>query len=696
MLYSYCVAPQTAHAVGRAKHLTYLIGLLSGIVLLSLAELGAVADQPPASALPQGITFLEESVAGPYVFTGTVTVSQPAQAELRVVFNLGEQTGDHYLLSVKGNEAQFYKVHGGNNQPLGLSGTINWQTGEPVNFSLRRERWRISFIYGAQVITRAYDSNLDGNRVGYSAKDCTISDWFIQELGEMYMSDDFMRPPDEESGWEVVSGTWRQQSLRVDRQAERMQAELSANAFSYLGKAAEGRALATVGYWFWEGYLWQAAMRAVKEGAMGVVGYYQDPDNYLAVRWTSRLPTSPEADRLELIEVKEGQENILAETQGGFLSGQWYQMGLVVSGGLVTVYIDDQLRLAARTDHFGQGQVGFLAEGEAGVFFDDALLRRWAVLSEKFEQPVPGKWQVLCGQWALGQDGTARVGSAGLAAVVGGEQEWADYKYGADVQAGGGGLGLIFGYTAPNDYYIFRWAPPGSPVAYAGQAQIVHMTDSQAEVIKAAPLQHNARSKARAKVTIQQGLITGWLEGKPQIQALQEGLPGGAVGLYAEQANSVAFDNVYAEELPPPSTAHLAKEFTDVKKHRDMAEWGSRRAPWIAPEDPNRPDARWQTKGDYFGDKAVELTIPDIGSVAGTMMITVDADPDQQPSGYTLTIIAEKDSKTLQVVLLAESRKLTEGTVEVAGDSCSVRFARQGEYLITIVDDEVVFKQPVE
>lgn len=649
----------------------------------------------PAS-VPQGITLLEDTVEGPYVFTGTLTVSQPAQAALQIVFNFDEQTGDHYLLAVKGTAAQFYKVRAGKSQSLGLPGKINWQVDQEVNFSLRREQWRLSFIYGTQAVARAYDSELDGNRVGYDARGCAVSDCFVQELGEMYMTDDFMRPPDEESGWEAVSGTWRQQSLRVDPQADRMQADLSANAFSYLGKAGDERAMATTGYWFWEGYIWQAAMQAVKGGAMGLVGYYHDPENYLAVRWTSRLSEDQGRNKLQLIEVREGQEKLLAEKPGGFLPGQWYQMRLGLSGGLVSVYIDDQLRLAARADHFGQGQVGLLAEGAAGAFFDDALLRPWAVLSEKFGQPVPGKWQVLYGKWSLGDDGTARVRSADRAAVVGGEEGWIDYKYGADAQAKQGGLGLIFGYTSADDYYLFRWAGPEAPVDYRGRAQIVHFSNGQTEVLKEAPLQNNVSGKVRAKVTIQRGLVIGWLNEKPQIQVVQRGLSGGAVGLYAEQASSAAFDNLYVQGVPPPPTAHLVKEFTDIKKHGEMAEWASRQAPWMTPENPDEPEAQWQTKGDYFGDKAVELTIPEIGSVAGTMMITVDADPDQQRSGYTLTIIAEADSKILQTTLLAGNQKLAEATLEVDGDSCAVRFACQGEYLIAVIDNEMVFKERVE
>lgn len=664
------------------------------LVLIGLFGPEAWAEQ--AAPLPAGIALLEESVEGPYVLTGTLTTTQPAQAGLETVFNLDEQTGSHYRLSVKGPQAQFYKVSGGQAQVLGLPGKIDWRADEDIFFSLRREPWRISFIYGGQVVVRAYDSDFHGNRIGYAATGCEVGGCFLQELGEMYMTDGFMRPPGEESDWEVISGTWQQQSLRVDPQADKMQPKLSSNAFSYLGKAGEGRAMAVNGYWFWEGYSCQAAMRAVQGGAMGLVGYYQDPENYLAVRWTSRLSADRDADRLQLIEVFAGQEKILAQKRGGFIPGQWHQLRLELNAGLACVYIDGYLRLAGHTDHFGQGQVGLLVEGDGGVFFDDFLIRPWRVLSEKFAQFVPGKWQVLSGKWSLGTAGIARVETTSEAAVVSGDQGWVDFKYGTDVQAKSGGLGLIFAYTSPADYCLFRWADASAKVAYRGQAQIVHVTTDQHEVLAGESLTYHADGKVRAKVTIQRGLITGWLNERQQVQAVQVDLPAGAVGLYAEGADSASFDNLYVEELPPPPAAHLVKESTDIKKHHEMAEWASRRAPWVTPEQPDRADAEWRTKGDYFGDKTVEFTLNKIGSTAGTMFVTVDANPAQGFSGYTLSITAENGSQTLQAALLAGDNELASAAVEVSGDSCAVRLVRQGQYLIAIIDDQVVFKQRVE
>ncbi len=668
--------------------------LLLTAVVLTLAGMPALPQEQPSVSLPPGLILLEEALEGPYVLTGTLSAAPPAQAELEIVFNLDEQTGDHYLLSIKGTTAQFYKVSAGTLQPLGLSGKINWPA-QGANFSLRREQWRLSFICDTQMVVRAYDSDLHGPRVGYAARRCQVSDCFIQHLGEMYMSDDFMRPAGEESNWEPISGTWAQQSLRTDPLAEKMRAELSANAFSYLGKSDQGRAMAVSGYWFWEGYICQAAMQAVAGGAMGLVGYYQDPENYLAVRWTSRLSEGADANKLQLIEVHMGREKLLAQAPGGFLPEQWYQVRLGLSAGLACVYIDDQLRLAARTDHFGQGRFGLLAEGKRGGFFDDVLVRPWQVLSEKFVQSVPGKWKVLWGEWSLGEDGTARVRSAAKAAAITGNEDWADYKYGADITAKSGGLGLIFGWTSSDDYYLFRWADPDAPVEYRGQAQIVGVTAGRSKVLDVEPLTRSVSGKERAKVTIQQGLITGWLGDQAQVQVIERGLPGGSIGLYAEHAASASFDNLHAEELLPPPTAHLVKEFTNIEEHREMAEWASRRGLWVTPPDPDKPEAQWQTKGDYFGDKVVELSIPQIGSVTGTMSITVDANPGQEQSGYTLTIAVQKDSNILQVGLLAGEHSLAEATWTADSDTCTVRFSHQGQIVMAVIDDKMIFKERV-
>ncbi len=644
---------------------------------------------PPASQL----TFFDDEVAAPYAVTGMMTVADPGAVDLQIIIDLDEESGSCYQLVARGATVELYEVVGQSHKPLGHPGTINWRTGQETSFTLRRDLWQIAFLYAGRVIVRGYDSELHGSRAGYLAQGCQLSESFVQVLGEMDMTDDFMRPPSERGPWEPVRGSWQLRGLRVDPLASRMEADKSANAFSYFAKGSDERALSIAGSWYWEGYLVEAAVRAVHGGAIGLVGYYQDEDNYVGVRW---LPNGSAlgSGELQVIEVVDGHERVLATAPGGYLHSQWYQMRMGVKAGLVCVWIDDQLRLTGKTTAFGQGKVGLLAEGNSGILFDDVVVRPWQVIWEDFAEDVPGKWNLLSGNWTISAPGAARVTSPSELIAVAGAQEWDDYRHQVQVSAASGAVGLVFGYHSPADYYLLRWAPSGSRVPYGGKAQIVHVVNGQPDVLAEAAL---GRAQAgQAAVTVQRGLVRGWLGGKCVVQTLEPELRGGAVGLYAEQASGASFASVYAQELPPPRTVHVVKEFADTGEHAEMAEWSSPAGIWVAPEERDAPEAQWQSKGVYFGGKEVRFTLHKVGSRTGTLRLTLDADPGSNVPGYTLSIAATSGSNTLTVALLAGERSLGQKSVEVAGKSCGVQFAHQGDYLIATIGDERIFCEKVE
>jgi len=378
----------------------------------------------------------------------------------------------------------------------------------------------------------------------------------------------------------------------------------------------------------------------------------------------------------------------------GFEAGHWYQVRLGLHGGLAQVWIDGELQLSCRVPTLGQGKVGLLAEAESGIFFDDVLVRPWSMIYEDFSDRDASRWTLLSGKWTWLQSGAVEVACDGQFIAVAGSPQWSDYRCQVQVNSNIGGLGIVFGYRSPGEYCLFRWASANSSLGYAGKAQIVCISDGKRSVVAEQPL---AKSEVNvAQVILRQGLVRGLLDGDCVVEVWQPSLVGPGVGLYADGARGAVFSGVYAEQLPPPRTVHVVKEFADVASHGEMAEWSSPRGIWVTPEDEKAPEAQWRSKGVYFGDEQVRFTLNDIGAKAGTLLLTLHANPDEDVPGYALRISAAAGSNTLEVALLSGDRQLGQSSVEVSGDSCQVQFSHLGDWLVAIFNDHCIFQEEVK
>ncbi len=673
---------------------------LCGCLLAGLAwAQPAPQEVPQAEAVhgPEGYEMLEERVRGPFVIGGELTINEPAEVELRFVLNYDPQTGEYLLLEVAEDRAQFFAIVDGGRAPIGLLGEVDWASvleGEEENgsvtipFTVRRAEWRLALIVGTEVVCRGYDFQQTGPGIGYQAVGgCEITDIYLQELGDMFFSDDFMWDSAGESTWENVQGQWRQQSLRVDAQAGSMQAPKSANAFSYFGKAQDGRALTVNGFWCWDEYSFQAAMRPAGMGACGLVFYYHDPQNYAAIRWTPKLSTAPDADSLSLIAVKDGHESVRRSVAGGYITQRWYQLRVNACAGLVQCYLDDVLMFSEQIDEFGQGLVGLLAEGAAGVFFDDTELAGFDLLADTFAQAVPGRWRVMRGRWRVA-NGAMRAATGQESIAAAGCPSWKRYAFGATVKAKGGSAGLVVGYQGVNQYYIFRWADKGSKQDYAGRAQIVIVTPEGPGVIADKPLAKPKAASRRAQVWLADGLITCSLDGQIAAEAVCGDVSGGTVGLYSQGAQA-AFDDARVIMLPPKRVARVLKEFADAKTHWEMSEWASTKAPWVTPPEGSNV---WWSKGDYWGDKCVRFELSDVGSKSGTVKTIIEGDPKTPASGFALLVTAAKGSKDLRVALMHGEEEVASATAEARSDPCPISFERKGRFIIATVDGQVTIE----
>ncbi len=635
---------------------------------------------------------LEDTVEGPYALAATLHVTDPATLNLLVAID-HQDPANTYTVWLTPAGTGIERIVDGKAVAIGRGRAYGtFEPDSDLELTVRRDGWRIEVILDHEVLARAWDATLPPGPVGYQVAGGEVAEPMLQPIGGVYMTDPFERVADAsaQGTWEKVQGTWKLQSLRVDEQSDRMEASKSANAFSYLGKSADGPGIACTGYWFWNNYSVSAAVRPTETDTLGLIAYFQDPENYIAARWTSALSEADDADRLQLVAVVGGESSVLAECRGGHTPGQWYRVELRICDGLMQVLVDDEPRLAARADLFGQGQPGLYCEGSAGTSFDSVAIVDWEVLADDFEQSNPGRWIAHAGTWH--SDAGRMRGSGSGAVAFTGRPEWARYAYAADIAAEGkAGVGLAV-CGVEDRYFALRIGVRGSGVPYEGHAQIVRVEGGQTTVLAGTPAVIAPNTTHRVRLVVDDGLLTGYVDDKRIIDAFDADATAGMVGLYADGAGAGVFDNVYVAMLPPRRIARVTKEFTEGNQHPEMAEWASTRAPWVKPED---DDGTWWSKGDYYGDKTIAFEIPGVGQSTGEVRLRLDTEPDDPQAGLMLVIAARQGSKTLTLTLLHGDEQIGQTTFEVASDPCPVRFERRGTWAVVVIDGSVVFNEKI-
>jgi hypothetical protein len=673
------------------------------LLCLLLAPAGRLWAQPPPAeaAAPTltvpglgPVTALPDLAQGDCAFVGKLEDTAGAALTLTVIFDYDPASGNHYELRLTPQQAQFYLIQGGKATPLGEAATPPPLpvAGTTTDLYVRHDGWRLAFLLNSRLVCTAYDPALTAGNVGYALTGGNLTHVVLQSVGDIAFSDDFMRAVTADSPWTPLGGTWKETSLRIDPQADTMQEDYSANSFSYEAHGqGDARAISTAGLWFWADYHLEASVRPLGTGACGLIISFHDPDNYVAVRWTS-YASAADGNRLELIERVGGQERVLAQTPGGFRPQQWYKLSLGLSDGCLSVSLDDEQRLSGHTTALLQGKCGLFVEGADGADFDDVVLEPWGYFADDFS--APRRWDTAAGSWQRG-DHRLTVSGAAPSLLLGMPCAWSHYTYSADCHLDQGQGGVVFGATAPNAYYLMRYTAGDTPTA-----ELVQVAGGQEKVLATAPAPQPVGQALRLGVTVDRNLVTGLVGDRAVLYAATDAAPVGRLGLYAHAAGAW-FAYVQAESLEPPAPAHVTKEFRNDQEHWEMAKWATTRAPWqIPPElttdregnlilkDVAGPSdfgqSVWWSKGDFFGDKSVQFAITCVGTATGTLKVTLDAQPDAARNpvgGYTLTLTSTTGSPNLGLALSHATDSLGQAQVPVPDHKCQVEFARSGRYL---------------
>jgi hypothetical protein len=185
---------------------------------------------------------------------------------------------DHYVVAFVGQELRALKVEGGKIIPLWPPCPLS--PAPAHSFVIKRRAHRLAVVVDGKLMGQAPDEAAPGGRLGSSVGEGIPFDSLsVQEVEPVYFTDDFMRTADQMGVWEPVCGKWKVKAVdSVEPDPAR-----SANPFSF-GVTAPERAVAVAGYGFWDSYLYQVAVKPEAPGAVGLVAFYQDPQNYVLFR----------------------------------------------------------------------------------------------------------------------------------------------------------------------------------------------------------------------------------------------------------------------------------------------------------------------------------------------------------------------------------------------------------------------------
>jgi hypothetical protein len=192
-----------------------------------------------------------------------------------------------------------------------------------------------------------------------------------QPTEDIYLTDDFMVLPKQESHWKTVAGNWSVAGVS--------QPSGAADPFKMIGftpgtPAAGGVTINSDSRWFWNDYQVDVATRLLNDDtAVGLVFGYQSPHDFYCVSWGGSAAVG--ANRLRLWHRLGDRTVVLAERAAPPRSRQWYRLSAHTLGTQISIFLDENRLLSATDAHFIGGQCGLYESGVSGAEFDDFAVR---------------------------------------------------------------------------------------------------------------------------------------------------------------------------------------------------------------------------------------------------------------------------------------------------------------------------------
>ncbi|NLC58216.1 MAG: hypothetical protein GX774_15390, partial [Armatimonadetes bacterium] len=619
-----------------------------------LAGLWACLAAPPSSAAaaPSTYRFLEEDAEGAFDLSAAVRAT--GEGEARLCFGY-RSPKDHYYLRVRPRELALVRVENGKARELAPPSKLSAPLGRtPTELVLKRRAEKLSLLCRGLLLQVVGDLDPGAGKVGVATSGgLQLEAPRLQPVEPPAFADDFMREPNETGPWEATVG-WTTTTVGDTSK--------SANGFFYRGTGNPGRAV--TGFEFWDDYVVHASFKAAQEeGTVGIGLYFQDPKNYLALTWSSLRG-------MQLVRVRHGSPHVLATKPAAWVPNQWYRLSVQVLDGSLTAMVDGRVCLQATDASFGRGKVALLVDGKE-FYFDDVVVKP----ATYFHDPAPFTHRV---RWA-------NVGGVQLA----GSTAWQDYTLRVRATpADRSGLGIVFGWRGPRDYYLLRWGAEG---ASAGRKQILRVNGAKSVVVADAAGGYRPGQTYTIETTFRPGYAAVSINGKRALETADPGLTHGAIG-FKPLSRAVREVTVALYEEPTPPEEESTKEFTNSDAHPDMAEWANPAKAWIARQAATGERVHWR-KGDYYGDVSVQIPVPVLNPNARLNAILA-ASGENPGTGYTFQVRRPAPDKlALQLLRPAATKPVAAAATAVPADKpVSLTLARQGSYLVADLEGKRILK----
>ncbi len=625
------------------------------------------------------------------VYDAVYTLKEPASlpADVRVrVFCDALDENNYLACEIRPDRATLFAVESGVRRELAdaFAPVGSWPGHLPRQIRLKRRTPDLILVCDGVIVLQAAATGFPGGRLGggvLKESGIELGDPAVQVIAPVAFLDDFMREAGGQGEWRNHGGAaWEVRSM--DNPAR------SSNAFVYQGQGEKG-GLSLVGSGYWDSYRLEASVNGAPGGQIGLALAAAEegraevlPRTYALVRWTARpagpRPAGGPADPgLELVEVVDGVQRVLASAGRGYLPGQWYRLAATLSGGTVSVTVDDREILRGSSDWFSGGRAGLYVKSAEPSEFDDVRLT--GVETAGCADPL-AKWRrYACRLTPAGAGLECAPESAGLPGVaVRGGDSWSNHELTVRVQGSARRCGLVAGFRQPGEFLAYLVE------SERGRATLSRWRGGKEEVLAEGP----APADGKLVLRLERGVAQAGV-----LAAFVPDLAGGGVGLIAVGAPTAAArfsDFAVAEVDPPRPVASINEIFDDEQL---MAIWSGAAGDWRAnPTSGSKYDTVYWHRALFFGEREIEARLPAKRPATWEAALSLSKPekvaPDSRLNGYVLRLAQEKEGVAPVLELLKDGRGVQRRELAEAAPQ-RLRLRQTAGLLVASVDDRPIF-----
>jgi hypothetical protein len=459
-----------------------------------------------------------------------------ARREIGLVF---ERVDERNLLVLEATErrTQLARLDEGRETVLGTGPGV--KTEEALELTVRRRPGVVRVFGGARLLMEAYDSTFQagacGSETGEGIK--PPSQLYVQEIGDIELTDDFFVGGEREGLWENLLGALKI-NIYWDPKQKVDDRPIGACWFANDGS---GESLAATGASFWDDYACEVSVRPDADSTVGLAFRVRDRANY------AMLTLSPEADGgvTRLIEVSGGTPRVCCEQRGTWPSGHWYRLRAEVVGAGVRGYVAGEPVGQTTLGSEASGRVGVYARTDGDCRFDDLSVRGLRRITPQAKPQPAGPWRFVSGAWkAKGTQLTCRAASTAVAVASVGA--WKDSDVRVSVRPSEGvEAGVVARWSAEGGYALVA-RRQGSDLV----CRLERVAGGTPETLSEARTGVPAAGDAQLRLTACGAALRGFVGGTCVLRAWDDRFAAGDAGVITQDGRA-AFTGFSASEAAP-------------------------------------------------------------------------------------------------------------------------------------------------